>query len=45
MACKEAEMLSILLLLNYTGVILNSRCSEAGKCFEVAGMKSFSVKV
>lgn len=45
MACKMAEMLLISLLLNYTGVILNSQCSEADKCFEITMMKSFSIKV
>lgn len=40
-----AEMLLISLLLNYTGVILNSQCSEADKCFEITMMKSFSIKV
>lgn len=40
-----AEMLVISLLLNYTGVILNSQRFEAGKCFENTTMKSFSTKV
>lgn len=41
MASKMTEMLSILLLLNYTGVNLNSQGLEAGKCFEIT-MMSFS---
>lgn len=45
MASKMAEMLLIPLLLNYTGVIFNSRGFEAGRCFEITMMKSFSVKV
>ena len=40
-----AEMLLIPLLLSYTGVSLNSQGCEAGKCFEITMMKSFSIKV
>lgn len=40
-----AEMLLIPLLLNYTGVSLNSQGCEADKCFEITMMKSFTIKV
>lgn len=45
MAWKKAEMLLILLLLNYTGVILKSQCSEADKYLEITRMESVSVQV
>lgn len=38
-------MLLILLLLNYTGVILKSQCSEADKYLEITRMESVSVQV
>lgn len=35
----------ILLLLNYTGVILKSQCSEADKYLEITRMESVNVQV